>query len=197
VRKNLLGSLKFLFLVGFLLSLGLLFSSVPVVIGIVNQDRYWSILTGDQVIPPVSTNAVGYIGLKYPDDTSKMIYTVNANNIGNVTGIYFYLEDGQQNGTVVLDLLKAESKRKFDDIKITNITSDGKLVGTISVGGTIKDDLQGKLNGKSISDFHELMVQGKLYVSVHTKDFPNGEISGNSFVGMHRLFPDDADIRWE
>lgn len=50
------------------------------------------------------------------------------------------------------------------------------------------------LKGKSIADLHELMVKGKLYVSIHTKDFPNGEIRGDSFVGMHRLFPDDADF---
>lgn len=59
---------------------------------IVNQDRYWSVLTGGQMIPPVKTDAVGYIGLKYPDDVNRVVYTVNAKNIGNVTGIYFYLE---------------------------------------------------------------------------------------------------------
>jgi len=40
--------------------------------------------TWDQIIPPVKTDAIGYIGLKYPDDMSKMVYTVNAENIGNV-----------------------------------------------------------------------------------------------------------------
>jgi hypothetical protein len=150
--------LKILIYLLFIFSLSLICYLNPAANGVVNQDRYWSILTGNQ------TDAVGYIGIKYPDDMSKMIYTVN---------------------------------RKFDDIKIANVTSEGKLFGTISVGGAIKEDLQDQLEGKSLSDFHELMVQGKLYVRVHTKDFPNGEISGNSFVGMHRLFPDDADIRWD
>ena len=27
---------------------------------IVNQDRYWSVLTGGQMIPPVKTDDVGY-----------------------------------------------------------------------------------------------------------------------------------------
>jgi hypothetical protein len=192
-----LNGLNFIISAGLLVFLGLFVCNNSVVNAIVNQDRYWSVLTGDQMKPIVSTDAVGYIGLKFPDDMSKVIYTVNANNIGNVTGIYFYLEDGQQNGTVVLDLLTAESKHKVDDIKITNVTSEGKLAGTISVGGATKDDLQGPLKGKSISDFHALMVNGKLYVSVHTKDFPNGEISGHLFVGMQRLFPDDSDIKWD
>jgi hypothetical protein len=149
------------------------------------------------MIPPVKTDAVGYIGLKYPDDMSKMVYTVNAENIGNVTGIYFYLEDGNHNDTVVLYLLKAESKHKSDDAKIVNITAEGKTTGTFTVGGATKKDLEGMLKGKSIADLLELMFKGKLYVSIHTKDFPNGEIRGNSIVGMHRLFPDDADIKWK
>ena len=40
------------------------------------------------------------------------------------------------------------------------------------------------------------MVNGSLYVVVHTKDFPNGEIRGNSFVAMDDLFPADSEINW-
>jgi hypothetical protein len=54
---------------------------------LVNHDRYRSVLTGDQIVPPVRTDAMGYVGLKYSNDMSKMVYTANAENIGNVTGI--------------------------------------------------------------------------------------------------------------
>ena len=37
----------------------------------------------------------------------------------------------------------------------------------------------------------------RLYVGVHTKDFPNGEIRGNSFVPMDDLFPADSEINWD
>ena len=66
-------------------------------------DRYWSGLTGDRQIPPVNTDARGYVGLKYQDDLSRFVFTVNAKNIGNVTGINVY---ENQNGTMVLDLMK-------------------------------------------------------------------------------------------
>lgn len=183
-------------LIGFVTCLGIM-TCYPTANAIVNQDRYWSVLTGDQMTPPAKTDAVGYIGLKYPDDMSKVVYTVNAKNIGNITGIYFYLEDKNQNDTMILDLLKAESKRKSNDVKVVNRTSDGNISGTLSVGGATKKDLDGTLKGKSIADLHELMANGSLYISIHTKDFPNGEIRGNSFVGMQRLFPDDADIKWK
>lgn len=41
------------------------------------------------------------------------------------------------------------------------------------------------------------MVNGSVYVIIHMKDFPNGEMRGKSFVGLHRLFPDSSDIKWD
>ncbi len=159
-------------------------------------DRYWSGLTADRQIPPVNTNARGYVGLKYQDDLSRFVFTVNAENIGNVTGINVYKGTENQNGTVVLDLMKGERDLKFDK-RIINVTSEGKITGTLAAGGATKDNLQGELKGKSISDFYNLMVNGSLYVVIHTKDFPNGEIRGNSFVAMDDLFPKDSEIKWK
>ena len=127
-------------------------------------DRYWSGLTGDHQIPPANTDARGYVGLKFDDDLGVFVFTVNAENIGNVTGIYVYKGDKYQNGSVVLDLLKAEKERKINDIKIVNVTSEGKLTGTLAPGGVTKSDLQGELKGKCMSDFYNLMVNGSLHV---------------------------------
>ena len=65
------------------------------------------------------------------------------------------------------------------------------------MGGVISDDLQGQLKGKTLSDLHKLIDNGAVYVSIHTKDFPNGEIRGNSFVGIDRIFPDFTDKKWK
>jgi CHRD domain len=97
---------------------------------------------------------------------------------------------------VVLDLLKAESKHKSDDAKIVNITSEGKTIGTLSVGGATKQDLEGMLKGKSIADLHELIVNGTVYIDIQTKEFPSGEIRGDSFVSIDRLFPDSTEFKW-
>jgi hypothetical protein len=35
-----------------------------------------------------------------------------------------------------------------------------------------------------------------VFVVVHTEDFPNGEIRGNSFVAIDRVFPDLDEFRW-
>jgi hypothetical protein len=61
--------------------------SNPMVNAVNQIDRYWSGLTGDRQIPPVNTDARGYVGLKFDDDLGVFVFTVNAENIGNVTGI--------------------------------------------------------------------------------------------------------------
>jgi hypothetical protein len=159
-------------------------------------DRFWSILTGDQQTPPITTDAIGYVGLKFQDDRTRLMYSVHAEHIAKVTAVYLYHIDNMQNGTIVLDLLHSPRELRSID-KVVDKTPQGKTKGTVSMGGAISDDLQGRLKGKSLSDLHELIVNGTVYVSIHTKDFPNGEIRGNSFVGIDRIFPDFTDIKWK
>jgi len=172
-------------------------NSVPMTYAAENLDRFWSILTGDQQTPPVTTDAIGYVGLKFQDDRTRLMYSVHAEHIGKVTAVYLYHIDKEQNGTIVLDLLHSPRELIKGVDKVVDKTPEGKTKGTVSMGGVTSDDLQGRLKGKSLSDLHELIVNGTVYVSIHTKDFPNGEIRGNSFVGIDRLFPDFVDIRWK
>ena len=58
-----------------------------------NLDRFWSILTGDQQTPPVTTDAKGYVGLKFQDDRTRLTYSVHAEHIGKVTAVYLYQTD--------------------------------------------------------------------------------------------------------
>jgi hypothetical protein len=160
-------------------------------------DRYWSVLTGDQQIPSVATDALGYVGLKFQDDSTRLVYIVNAEYIGKVTGVYLYQTDKEQNGTIVLDLLHSPRKLLKTVDKVVNKTPDGKTRGTISIGGATSDDLQGNLKGKTLSNLHNLIVNRSVYISIHTTDFPNGEIRGDSFIGIDRLFPDFTDIKWK
>ncbi|SRR6266498_4952411 len=192
-------TLLFLLIVSSIILLSQSIYSDPTVYAAENLDRYWSVLTGDQQIPPVNTDARGYVGLKFQDDLNRLVFIVNGENIGNVTGIYIYQNGENRNGTgtAVLDLLNGTRKIKKDIDKFVSTTSEGKMVGTLSIGGATKHDLQGKLKGKSLSDLLTLMVNGTAYIVIHTKDFPDGEISGRSFIGIDRLFPDFTDIKWK
>ena len=189
-------TLPILIVIASIVFLAQLSYSNPIVNSENQIDRYWTALTGKQQIPPVKTDALGFVGLKFQDDLSRFVFTVNAENIGNVTGIYIYKGKENQNGTVVLDLMKAERDLKMDK-RIINVTSEGKMTGTLTTGGITKKELQGELKDKSVSDFYNLMTNGPIYVSILTKDFPKGEIRGNSFVGIDDLFPTDIGIQWK
>ena len=169
-------------------------------INAVQVDRYWSVLDGDQQKPSTITHAHGYIGLKFTEDFKKLVYNVNLNNIDNITGIYIYSRgDNNHGGNMILDLLEeakeVKVKQIYDETN-ANLTHDNELEGSIAVGGVTSDDLEGELNGKSLVDLQKLMLNGKVYVTVQTKDYPLGEIAGNEFVPIDRFFPDISDFDW-
>lgn len=189
-------SIPYLLFIAFLgLSVQLL-GYIPMTYAVENLDRFWSVLTGDQQTPPVTTDAIGYVGLKFQDDRTRLMYSVHAEHIGKVTAIYLYQVDKTQNGIIVLDLLHSPRELKGID-KVVDETPQGKTKGTVSMGAAISDDLQGQLKGKTLYDLHNLIDNGIVYITIHTKDFPNGEIRGNSFVGIDRIFPDFTDIGWK
>ena len=158
----------------------------------VNLDRFWSILTADQQVPPTNSTAKGFFGAKFMNNFSRVVYSVNVEGIGNVTGIYLK----NQNGTIILDLLNEtrELRKNIDKVVYHN---NGITRGTIALGAATKKDLQGTLEGKPLYSLLASMVNGLSYIVVNTKEFPNGEIRGNSFVGIDRVFPDIPDIKWK
>ena len=169
-------------------------------INAVQVDRYWSVLDGYQQNPPTITKAHGYIGLKFTEDFKKLVYNVNVNNIDNITGIYLYSRgDNNHGGNMILDLLKeakeVKVKEKYEETNL-NLTDRIEAEGSVAVGGVTSDDLRGELNGKSLMDLQKLMLNGELYVTVQTKDFPLGEITGDEFVPIDRFFPDISDFDW-
>jgi hypothetical protein len=160
-------------------------------------DRHWSVLTGDQESPPVNTTARGYIGLKFQDDLAKLVYIINAENIGKVRGVYLYRLYNDGYTSVIVDLLHPPNERKDNVGKVFDRTAEGKTKGTIALGGITNSDLRGPLHGKTLSDLYKLIVNGSVFVNVYTKDHLSGEIRGNSFVPMDDLFPAPDSIRWD
>ncbi len=161
-KKFLMRSLLCLLIVSVVL-LYQLINVNPTVNAAENLDRFWSVLTGDQQLPPVTTDALGYVGLKFEDDRTRLVYIVNAEHIGKVTAVYLYHIDKEQNGTIVLDLLHSPRELIKGVDKVVDKTPEGKTKGTVSMGGATSDDLQGRLKGKSLSDLHELIVNGTVY----------------------------------
>jgi len=49
-------------------------------------DRYWAVLTAYNEITPNTSNAVGFVVLKFQGDLKKLIFSINVDNIDNVCG---------------------------------------------------------------------------------------------------------------
>jgi hypothetical protein len=152
-------------------------------------NRYWVAL-----LPDVNSDATGYIGFKFSDDFNELIYVVNVHNIDNITSANLYLKNDTQGTIPVLDLLKKPRESNREDDRWSNTTKEGQITGTINLTGITKKDLTGALDGKSIEHLLKLMRQGMLYIALHTEDHPNGELRGDSFVGMDDVFHDSDEF---
>ncbi len=121
-------------------------------------------LSGDQVVPPVSTNATGHATFKHPNG-STMNYKLNITGITHPKGIRIHVGKMGSNGEVIVDLMKQAKEQ------MTN-------VGMTITGSFTAPDLIGPMQGKSILDLVSSMKSGDTYVSVDTEKHPAGEIRG-------------------
>ena len=135
-----------------------------------NVDRFWAVLTGSKQTPSVNTDAVGFVALKFAEDFSKLVYSVNVNNVKNVTGVYIFYGNNSDDKNVVLELTDGRRELKPHANILTNITDEGGITGTLSSGAVNASDLKGELKGKLLSDLYKLVTDGRLFVNIHTKD---------------------------
>jgi hypothetical protein len=164
----------------------------PQVYGI---QRYWSVLECSK--NTCGTGANGFIGIKFTNGFKQLIYSVNVNNIDNITGIFLYNKG--ENQTIILDLLKEAKEVKVKDkFKETRnlLASLKEVEGTVAVGGATSEDMRGVLSGKELKALYGLVSSEEVYVVVTTKEYPKGEIFGNEFVPTERFFPDASDFDW-
>ena len=162
-------------------------------------DRFWCVLDGRQQVPPNTTYAHGFIGLKFTEDLKRLVYNINLNDIHNLTGIYLYSSKNNMHAAnMILDLFEQEKEVKLKsnaDVRMPKV-NQSDVEGTVAIGGVTSQDLRGELKGKSLQDLKNLMMSGGVHVTVQTKDFPLGEIRGNEFIPIDRIFPDIADFQW-
>jgi hypothetical protein len=142
----------------------------------VSGKQFRALLTGDNEVPPVDTQATGRIKIVPNPQQTALDYQISLSDLnGVVTGAHIHRGSVGTNGPIIANL------------KIGNVFA-GALAYTLgsgsgststSVGGTITSaDLMGPLAGKQITDLIRLIEDGKAYVNVHTDRNSNGEIRG-------------------
>jgi len=123
-------------------------------------------LSGKDEVPPTESNATAWAKFQSVDNGSQLSYGVSISGLKEITGAHIHNGSEGQNGDIVAILSNGKSAEVGED-------------ATISLKGNItKDDLQGPLEDKEISDLVSLMRNGSAYVNVHTNEYKDGAIRG-------------------
>ncbi len=128
------------------------------------EQKFNSKLTGQDEVPPKTTEATGTAFFFY--DGKSIHYEVDVTNINNVTLAHIHQGKSGINGPVLVVLLNSESKPL------------GMVHGPLAQGNFTGADLKGPLSGKQLSDLINMIKNGDAYVNVHTTQNPEGEIRG-------------------
>jgi len=134
-----------------------------------------AVLDGGQEVPPVNTPSVGDAEFIISDDGQSVDYVINlrANENANagitrVTMAHLHLAPAGTNGPVIVNLLAG--------INTQNLIAVSQLSGTLTAA-----DLVGPLAGASFSTLASELNNGNVYINIHTRRNPSGEIRGQVF----------------
>ena len=129
-------------------------------------------LSGGDEVPPTESNSTGTAKFQVTENNSQVSYWVNITGIKKVNQAHIHNGTTGENGDIVVTLSKGKSAKGND--RPPQIGFAGNIT---------KDDLQGPLKDKDISDLVSLMSAGNAYVNVHTDKYPDGAIRGQVTSG--------------
>jgi hypothetical protein len=129
------------------------------------ESKFAARLLGDQEVPRVTTKAYGEAKVWIDQANTRIRYKLNVTDLKNVTGAHLHLGPLGKNGPPIAMLWDGPQKK-------------GMFSGVLSDGILKPQGFVGPLKGKPLSDFVSDLRAGKLYVNVHTKAHPDGELRG-------------------
>jgi hypothetical protein len=127
-------------------------------------------LSGKDEVPPTESNSTGTAKFQVnqnKDNESQVSFWVNITGIKKVNQAHIHNGTAGENGDIVATLSKGKSAKGDDSPPQIGFA-----------GNITKDDLQGPLKGKEISDLVKLMSDGGAYANVHTDKYSKGAIRG-------------------
>lgn len=111
-------------------------------------------LSGDQEVPPVTTDATGMSSYTISEDDTSIEFDISAEGLsGPATAMHLHMAAAGENGDVVVDV--SGSITNGDDGSMT-------AMGTADLGDGIADAIRA----------------GDIYLNIHTEENPGGEIRG-------------------
>jgi plastocyanin len=126
-------------------------------------------LSGSDESPPVETKARGEATFEVRKDGKELHYTLTVENLEGVTMAHLHMAPKGKNGPIVVWLYPSTGKPK---------PIEGAFSGKLAEGTITASRLQGPLKDKTLNDLIDRMKAGDIYVQVHTKKNPEGELRG-------------------
>jgi len=133
-------------------------------------------LGGDQEVPPVATSAAGsarYTIIRPEGDRLVFSNIFESQVASNITAAHLHLGAAGENGPVVVNLLPAE----FDVTDPVQARRANRQIDGIVTASDLIGPLEGRLLGALTSE----ILNGNVYVNIHTSDVPSGELRGQLF----------------
>ena len=122
-------------------------------------------LSGKEEVPPTKSDANAWAKFQEVNGGAQIAYWVSISGLNKITGAHLHEGVKGQNGDVVAVLAGNKSATGGNS--------------TISLSGNItKNDLQGPLKGKEVSNLVSQMKNSSIYVNVHTEEYKDGAIRG-------------------
>ncbi|MBU6409299.1 MAG: CHRD domain-containing protein [Verrucomicrobia bacterium] len=137
-------------------------------------------LSGQQEMPAVTTDASGTARFYVNQNDSKVHYKLVVHQLTDVTMAHLHLGMIGANGEPIVGLYPKEmSSMEMPSMGI-GMTKEihGTFNGVLAKGSFTTNDLAGFMKGKTIADLVSEIKQGDVYINVHTKQHPDGEIRG-------------------
>ena len=160
--------MKFAFITGIATALTLIAASFVIMQQIQAQEGNIIItfLSGKDEVPPNDSNATAWAKFQSVNNGSQLTYSVSISGLKKITAAHLHQGIEGQNGDIVAVLSNGKSAEEGGNV-------------TISLNGNItKDDLQGPLKDKEVSELVSLMRNASVYVNVHTDEYKDGVIRG-------------------
>jgi hypothetical protein len=130
--------------------------------------------TGAEEVPVRDTRAQGQLKMQLSADGETLHYRLIVANIENVTQAHLHRAPAGVNGPVVLWLYPGGPPAAL---------IPGRSQGVLAEGEVTADDLVGQLAGQPLGTLIDEIMAGRIYVNVHTSQFPPGEVRGQVEAG--------------
>ena len=126
---------------------------------------FGAVLLGENQVPPVETDAAGLAIFDLDEAANRLGYQVYVVNVEGAVESHIHKGPPDFNGDPVAYLLRPQD----EPLSVTGLLASGTVAAS---------DLFGVLGREGFESFVMELRTGNLYVNVHTREYPAGEIRG-------------------